>query len=117
MIPRLRFEPRRFWAALTARFRRRTRAAGPAVKGRMVGVISVKSPDPRFKEVLFVLREDCFSGEELNRQELLLQAKEAAGNYVNNLLPSARRRVPLMPLLLPAAGALLALVLTKLLSL
>ncbi len=115
MIPRLRFTSRRLLAAAKARLRRRGRPAGPAVKGRMVGVISVKSPDPRFREVLFVLREDCFTGEELNRQELLLQAREAAGNYVNNLLPPARRRLPLMPLLLPAAGALLALLLTRLL--
>lgn len=93
------------WSPARPAFRRRARA--PAVKGLMANVIVVKSPDPRFREVLFVLREDGPADQERERRELLRQAREAAGEYLRTQLPE-RRRSPALPLLALVGGALIA---------
>lgn len=106
MSPRL---PRRLGerAASAAARARRRRPARPAVQGRMRNVIVLKPDDPRFTEAVFILRDDYLLSGELNRRELLLQAREAAENCLQTVLPARRRG--LSPLLLPAAAALGAL--------
>ncbi len=98
----------RLRAAAAARLRRLGRPRAAPVKGSMRSVIVVPSPDPRFREVLFILREDWPGGEELNRQELLLQAREAARAYTASALPSRRRRFSAPLLMLLTAAAVLA---------
>lgn len=100
--------------AAAARLRRSVRQDRPPVCGQMRNVIVVKPPDPRFREAIFVLREDYFLSEELSRQELLLQAKDAAQNYVNSICPR-RHSSPLLLLLFPAVFVLGALLFVGLL--
>ena len=106
MIYRVQNKLRRLLAAAAARLRRRRRPAVAQVKGCMRNVIVVKPPDPMFKEALFILREDYFTGEELNRQELMLQAREAAQSYTASLIPPARRRISVLQILVVAAAGL-----------
>ena len=102
MRHRLRRSLSKRTASAAARLRRSSRGTRPALRGCMQNVIIVKAPDPRFREAIFILRDDYFLSEELSRQELLLQAKEAAKSYVNSFaLP--RRRSPLLLLLLVLA--------------
>lgn len=92
MRPRLKGSPRRLLAASAARIRRRTRAAQvPGIKGTMGSVIVVRPSHSCFKEVVFVLKEDRLMDPELNRQELLLQAKD----YVRSALPKRQGPSPL----------------------
>lgn len=113
---RLKGSPRRLLASAAARLRRRKRAAQvPGVKGTMGSVIVVRPSHSCFKEVVFVLKEDCLMDPELNRQELLLQAKD----YVREALPKRQGpsplRVALWAALLTAALLLLGLHLAGLL--
>ena len=104
MIPRLRSGISRLCAAAAARFRRKAQPAKCPVKGHVRNIIVVKPPDPRFKEIIFVLKEDYFMGPELNRQELLLQARDVAREYVQANVPYAKRSFPpLLAALLTAA--------------
>ena len=108
MIQRLRHGFARFFTGTKARLRRRPRPTGPPVKGHMANVIVVKPPDPRFKEAIFVLKDEYFLDSELSRQELLLQAREAAREYVASVCPP-RRRLPPLPIILAAAASLMAI--------
>ena len=108
MIQRLRHGIARLFTGTRARLRRRSRSTGPPVKGRMASVIVVKPPDPRFKEAVFVLKDEYFLDTELSRQELLLQAREAAREYVASVSPP-KRRLPPLPAILVAVAAILAI--------
>ena len=108
MIQRLRHGAARLLAGVKVRLRRRVRPTGPPVKGHMANVIVVKPPDPRFKEAVFVLKDEYFLNTELSRQELLQQAREAAGEYMASISPP-KRRLPLLPALLAVAASIIAI--------
>ena len=101
----------RLVAGAWARLRRPHRPATARVKGCMKNVIVLKPPDPMFREAVFILRDDYLMGDELNRQELLLQARAAAQSYVDTLVPPRRRSV-LIPTLVLVALVLACLRLT-----
>lgn len=81
--------------------------AGSLPRGRARNVIVVKPSDPRFREVIYVLRDDLFSEPGCDREELLRQAGEAARAETGSVLPA--RRVPLWPAALLLLGAALIL--------
>ena len=94
--------------------RLRRRPAGnrlPQVRGTTRSLIVVKSRDPRFQEILYVLRDDYLADPDCDREELLRQAREAARAETGNALPPPWR-LPLWPAVLLLAGAVLILVLT-----
>ncbi|MEA5152065.1 MAG: hypothetical protein VB039_05635 [Oscillospiraceae bacterium] len=80
MMQRLRERLLSFSAAVSGLISRPGRQYRP-VKGCMRGVIVVKPPNPIFREAVFVLRDDYFLEPGLSREELLQQAKDAAGEY------------------------------------
>jgi hypothetical protein len=96
---------------LFSRRRRRSREQFPEVRGTARNLIVVKSRDPRFQEILYVLRDDYFSDPGCDREELLRQAKEAARRETGEILP-AGRRLSLWPAALLLLGALAILKLT-----
>ncbi len=96
---------------LFSRRRRRSREQFPEVRGTARNLIVVKSRDPRFQEILYVLRDDYFSDPGCDREELLRQAREAARAETGSVLPTGTR-FPLWPALLFLAGAALILILT-----
>ena len=83
----------------------------PVPQGRARSVIVLKPRDPRFQELICVLRDDVFSDPELDREELLRQAREAARAEAESLLPPGER-LPLWPAALLLLGAALILKLT-----
>ena len=101
--------------SLSARRRQRfsRRETLPVVRGNMRRVIVVEPPDPMFSEAMFILRDDYFQTPGLSRQELLLQAQNAARDFVGTATPGEPRR-PIFPtamsiFALGAAAAILAL--------
>lgn len=73
------------------------------LKGTADRVIVIRDPVPGlFREAVFLLREDY--GEGLDRQELLLEARDAAFSYTASHLP-ARRPRSLWPYLLTAGAS------------
>ncbi len=83
----------------------------PMPQGRARSVIVLKPRDPRFQEVICVLRDDAFSDPDLDREELLQQAREAARGETGNVLPP-RERLSLWPAALLLLGTLVILKLT-----
>ena len=83
----------------------------PVPQGRTRSVIVLKPRDPRFQELICVLRDDVFSDPELDREELLRQAREAARAEAESLLAPGER-LPLWPAALLLLGALVILKLT-----
>ena len=109
MMERLRLR----LGSLIRRFRRdsdRGRSR-PMPQGRVRSVIVLKPRDPRFQEVICVLRDDAFSDPDCDREELLRQAREAARAETGSVLPPGQR-LPLWPATLLLLGALLILKLT-----
>ena len=98
---------------LLARLRRPRRAERlPAPpRGRARHVIVVEPKDPRFREVLYVLRDDYLAQSGCDREELLREAREAARADLGRALPP-RPRLPLWPALLLLLGAAAILKLT-----
>lgn len=86
----------------------RDRSAPP---GLVRSVILVKPRDPRFQEVIYVLRDEAVADADCDREELLRQAREAARAETGSVLPSGSR-LPLWPALLLLLGAVLILKLT-----
>ena len=109
MIGRLRFR----LSALFSRLRRPRpqHRAAPAPRGRARSVIVVKPRDPRFQEVIYVLKDDYFSDPDCDRTELLRQAREAARAETGSVLPP-EPRLSLWPAVLLLLGAALILKLT-----
>ncbi len=64
------------------------------LRGCMRNVIVVKPPDRRFREAVFILRDDYFLSEGIGEAELLRQAREAASEYVQESLPPVGIRLP-----------------------
>lgn len=91
--------------------RERRRRTPPPPRGLTRNVIVVKPRDPRFREVIYVLKEEALSDPDCGREELLRQAQEAARAEAGGLLP-AGRRLPLWPAALLLLGALVILKLT-----
>ena len=83
----------------------------PMPQGRARSVIVLKPKDPRFQEVICVLRDDAFSDPDLDREELLRQAREAARAETGSVLPPGER-FPLWPVALLLLGTLVILKLT-----
>ena len=109
MISRLRSSISRLFSAAAVRRRHRSRPTGPTLKGCMTNVIIVKPPDPRFKQAVFILKDDYFMNSDVSRRELLLQARDAARDYVLSVAPAPRKRFsPLLAALLAAAVVLAA---------
>ena len=93
-------------------FSRQTRSASsPALRGTLRTAVVVKTPDARFSEALFVLREYSLHQKGVTRQELLEQARAAAEGCTQELLPPGPAPLlhPAAAFLLGAASALLAL--------
>ena len=94
------------------RLRLPRRSPGPsgALKGCMRQVIVVKPPDERFREAIFILRDDYLADPQADREALLRQAREAARRCAAQLAPAQRGRPRLVWLLPPltALGALAA---------
>lgn len=84
------------------------------VKGRVQNVIVVHPADRRFREALFILRDDYLLSADQEPEELLRQARQAAIDFCGPVSPPPRRG-PLWAgaalLLLAAAGALIRLTL------
>ena len=109
----------RLWDSLKYRRRERAYAAPavrtqpPVVRGCMRRMLVIKPPGDLFTEAVFILRDDYFQAPGLSRQELLQQAKTAAGAIIDASLPSGKS-APLFPsaasvFALGAACAVLAL--------
>ncbi len=107
---------RRTGALLGLLFFQRPETAPPALRGRMRRAVVVPSPDPRFSEAVFLLREEAFRDGGVSRSELLEQAKVAAETAAAAALPTVRRRVrPGLVFLLGVLAAFLGLYLLRLL--
>ncbi len=109
MIQRLRYRLAAAWERL--RFSRPRREPPPPPPGRARNVIVVRPRDPRFQEVIYVLKDEAFQEPGCSREELLRQAREAARAETGSVLPP-RARLPLWPAALLLIGALLILKLT-----
>ncbi len=93
---------------------RRDRTAGrsrPVPPGRTRNVVVVKPRDPRFQEVIYVLRDEALSEADCDREKLLRQAEEAARAETGSVLPPGPR-LSLWPAAALLLGALLILKLT-----
>lgn len=93
---------------LRGRIRRRKRAPRQEVlRGVMQNVIVVKPADPRFREALFILRDDYLTDPARGREELLREARDAARSFAETAPPRRPPRFPFwaVPVLL---GLLLA---------
>lgn len=97
---------RRLAASAAEKLRRPRLPRTARIKGCTKTVIVVKPPDPMFREAVFILREDYLTGDEANRRQLLLQARDAARSYTESLLPAEKRRFPITRLLVCAAALL-----------
>ena len=87
-----------------------SRPGPPPPPGKLRNVIVVKPRDPRFHEVIYVLREEGLPGAAAEREEQLRQALEAARAETGRAFPRDRR-LPFWP----AAALLLgAALITKL---
>ncbi len=105
MKPLLRRAARR----MAARDGRRQRPGSAPLKGCMRNVIVVKPPDRRFREAVFVLRDDYFLNTAVDEAELLRQARAAARDYVHETIPPRAGRAPWLLLGLTLLAALAAL--------
>ena len=85
------------------------RRHSPPLKGCMRHVIVVKPPDRRFREAMFILRDDYFLDGAVDEAELLRQAKAAAKDYVREAIPVRRSLAPWLLLALTLPAALLGL--------
>lgn len=62
------------------------------VKGISRQVIVVKSPDGRmFEQAIFILREDAL-GAGVDEEQIIEQARDAAGGYLRGATPGGRGR-------------------------
>ncbi len=73
------------------------------VRGLLRNVIVVKPEDRRFREALFILRDDYFLDPDYEPEELLRQAREAALAISGTASPK-KPKPPVLPLLLLLAA-------------
>ena len=94
---------------LLRRLRRpRRRPVPPPPPGQTRNVIVVRPRDPRFREVIYVLRDEALPGPGEEREELLRQALEAARRETGRALPPGPR-LPFWPAAALLLGAALIL--------
>ncbi len=98
---------------LGARLRRPgARAVPPPPAGQVRNVVVVKPRDPRFREVIYVLREEPFQESGARREELLQEAlsaaRQEAGRYTARP-GTGFWNAPFWPALSLLLGSLLAL--------
>lgn len=110
MIGRLRFRLEGLLSRLLRPRRRRERMAAPP-PGLARNVIVVKPRDPRFQEVIYVLKDEALADPDCGREELLRQAREAARAETGSVLPPGPR-LSLWPAALLLIGTLVILKLT-----
>ena len=89
--------------------RRRRPPRRGALKGCVHNVIVVKPPDSRFREAVFILRDDYFLNEGIGEAELLRQAEQAAREYTYEAVPPVSVRIPWALLLFTLAAVLVTL--------
>ena len=76
------------------------------VKGITRQVILVKSPDPRlFEEAIFIVREEALNREGVGPEEVIKEARKAAGGYLRENRRWNRKLRTLPGPLWGAAGA------------
>ena len=91
MMERLR---ERLWLLRQSLFKRQKKKVEPApIKGNMQNVIVVKPENKMFSHAVFVLSDDYVRQNSLSSQELLRQAREAAGEYGGLMQPRSRKSV------------------------
>ena len=101
---------RRAGALLGLLIFQRPETAPPALRGKMRRAVVVPSPDPRFSEAVFILRQEAFRDSGVSCSELLEQARIAAEEETAAMLPPARRHLrPGLVFLLGFFAALLGL--------
>ena len=101
---------RRVGALLSVLLFQRPDTAPPALRGKMRRAVVVPSPDPRFSEAVFILRQEAFRDGGVSCSELLEQARIAAEEETEAMLPPARRHLrPGLVFLLGFFAALLGL--------
>jgi len=87
MMERLR---ERLWLLRQSLCKRQKKKVEPApIKGNMQNVIVVKPENKMFSHAVFVLSDDYVRQNSLSSQELLRQAREAAGEYGGMMPPRA----------------------------
>ena len=88
MMERLR---ERLWLLRQSLCKRQKKKVEPApIKGNMQNVIVVKPENKMFSHAVFVLSDDYVRQNSLSSQELLRQAREAAGEYSSLMQPRHR---------------------------
>lgn len=88
------------------------RAAPPPPAGQVHNIVVVKPRDPRFREVIYVLREEPFQASGARREALLQEALSAARRDAGRAEAPPRRRfwtLPFWPALSLLLGSLLVL--------
>ena len=91
MMERLR---ERLWLLRQSFCKIRKKRVEPApIKGNMQNVIVVKPENKMFSHAVFVLSDDYVRQNSLSSQELLRQAREAAGEYGGLMQPWPRKSV------------------------
>ena len=88
------------------------RAAPPPPAGQVRNVVVVKPRDPRFREVIYVLREEPFQESGAGREALLQEALSAAQQETGRVIACPARRfwrLPFWPALSLLLGSLLVL--------
>ena len=88
------------------------RAAPPPPAGQVHNIVVVKPRDPRFREVIYVLREEPFQASGARREALLQEALSAARRDAGRGAAPPRRRfwtLPFWPALSLLLGSLLVL--------
>lgn len=93
-----------------ARRRRDSALPPPPVKGNMRNVIVVRPEGGMFSEAMFILRDEYVTNQEISSQELLRQAREAAGCWSAQLGGRRRGRGLLLSAL---AGGIILLLAAK----
>lgn len=80
--------------------------AGQPIKGNIQNVIVVKPQNRMFSQAMFILNDDYVRQSSLSSQELLRQAREAAGEYVGFMQPQQVTGAWLKVLLIVFASAI-----------
>ena len=118
MSERIRSSLRSVFRALSPRrgARRAAREKKEVIEGSAGNVIIVKSPNTEyFKEAIFILCDDLFSRRGVSRQQLLGEARRAAEDYCESIVPARDLRVWVY-LIFFLLGALSVLVILTLLQ-
>lgn len=77
------------------------------VKGVSRRVIVVRTPDPRFEQAIFLLREDVLGAEGVSAEQVMEEARQVAAGYLRRNTSKGRwmGRMSILLSLLAGAGA------------